>query len=358
LDFSGGLCPALPVLVPDFRSALPPAEKLVFFDLETTGLSGGAGTAAFLAAFGRLVPAGGGGAFSLRIRQYLLLDYPGEPDFLRALSGEFSPGVFAVTYNGKSFDAQILRTRFLMNRMEPPEFAHADLLHPARLLWKRVLGECSQGALERRVLALDRGEDVPGAMAPDLWFAFLRTGDPEPLGGICEHNLRDIAGLAAILAAMNGIARSPVSALDGCAYDLERLALRWHGALRKRGGFARGSFAGAPGLAETGKRLLALAAERNLPAASLVYAREAMKQGNCGEGRGALRRAADSSFPRGIRLAALRSLALDSEWRLGEFRAALRLAEEALDLCGDGAPEREGFERRAARLRRKIEKSC
>jgi hypothetical protein len=111
---------------------------LLFFDLETTGL-GGAGTVAFLAAFGRLiVPEGApmegraGGPWQLRVDQYLLLDFPGEDAFLEALLPEFgSPGFpgereaenprpVVVSYNGKAFDTPLLRTRCLMKGIRAP----------------------------------------------------------------------------------------------------------------------------------------------------------------------------------------------------------------------------------------------
>ena len=124
-ELFAGLSPALTVLVPDLRRitetghALPQPEDFLFFDLETTGLSGGAGTVAFLAAFGRLERTG----TKLRITQYLLLDYPGENDFLEALLAEFNNRQqVVVSFNGKSFDSQILKTRCLMHGMKPPEY--------------------------------------------------------------------------------------------------------------------------------------------------------------------------------------------------------------------------------------------
>ncbi|MDR2245189.1 MAG: ribonuclease H-like domain-containing protein, partial [Treponema sp.] len=162
LDFPHTLPPVFPrglgITAPDFFGYFSAAggkagpESLRFFDLETTGLSSGAGTVAFLAAFGRFVPAAAGGMdgrYALRVNQYLLLDYPGENDFLEAALKEFARDwteteetarpPLIVTYNGKTFDAQILKTRCLMNAIVPPDYCHADLLHPARRLWKRVL---------------------------------------------------------------------------------------------------------------------------------------------------------------------------------------------------------------------------
>jgi hypothetical protein len=199
---------------------------------------------AFLAAFGRFVPAAAGGMdgrYVLRVNQYLHLDNPGENDFLEAALKEFAHDwtgtgtgteetarpPLVVTYNGKTFDSQILKTRCLMNAIVPPDYRHADLLHPARRLWKRVLPSCSQASIETAVLGLDRSGDIPGSEAPDIWFDFLKTGKTEALYGICDHNVRDIYGLARLLAAFVEIAASPLDALEKYRCDAERLALRW-----------------------------------------------------------------------------------------------------------------------------------
>ena len=289
-------------------------EDLLFFDLETTGLSGGAGTAAFLAAFGRLENTGkagqtadtGAALYRLRITQYLLLDYPGESDFIEALSGEFKPDGFTmVSYNGKCFDSQILKNRCLMNGIKPPEYRHADLLHPARRLWKKILPDCSQGTIETNILGIDRTGDIPGFMAPEAWFSFLKDGNAGLLFGICDHNRRDISGLASIFSAMVCLASDPVSAIEKINYDPESLALR----LYRAGGKTERE--------ETGRRLLVLAAERG-----------------------------------GLR--ALRVLAIDSEWRLKDFGEALEWAARGLELSDEDSALRIDFEKRSERLRKKL----
>jgi uncharacterized protein YprB with RNaseH-like and TPR domain len=279
-------------------------EDLLFFDLETTGLSSGAGTVAFLAAFGRFVPSGAA-AYALRVDQYLLLDYPGESDFLEAALKEFGnnagPGTsteslrppLVVTYNGKTFDAQILKTRCLMNAIVPPEYHHADLLHPARRLWKRVLPSCGQAAIETAVLGLDRGGDIPGSEAPDIWFDFLKTGRTEALLGICEHNIKDIYGLARLMTALLEIAASPLEALEKYRCDAERLALRWWKICREER-LNAGTLPGGPEF-ETGKLLLDYAAAQGWRKALLVRM-------------------------------------IDAEWRLRDPVKALVLVDEALAL--------------------------
>jgi len=259
---------ALPVLVPDLRERqLLSLEDFLFFDLETTGLSGGAGTVAFLAAFGSEVSG------NLQITQYLLLDYPGENDFLEnVLSRLNQNNSVIVSYNGKCFDSQIIKTRCLMNRMKPPEYRHADLLHPARRLWKNIIHDCSQASVETRILGLDRSGDIPGALAPEIWFEFLKTERTDRLTGICDHNIADICGLAQMLAYIISIASNPFN--EKKIYDIERLALYWRRYLRTIDSLPDED------INITGDKLLRMAADNGSSRALYYYSYDKMINGN------------------------------------------------------------------------------
>lgn len=168
-------------------------DSLAFMDIETTGLSGGAGNLAFLIGVGRFREG------RLWIEQFFLADFPGEPEFLSCLDSVLDEALIFVTYNGKSFDTNILKTRFLMNGMRKEFPRQIDLLHPSRRLWKRVLESCSLGTVEERVLGVGREMDVPGALIPEIFFQFLRTGNPDPLEPVFHHHLYDIETLARLL---------------------------------------------------------------------------------------------------------------------------------------------------------------
>ena len=337
----------LAILVPDLAGRnMPAPEDFLFFDLETTGLSGGAGTLAFLAAFGR---AASGGKF--HVTQYLLLDYPGENDFLEAALKEFEDErSVIVSYNGKCFDSQILKTRCLMNRIKPPVYRHADLLHPARRLWKNVINDCSQASIETRILGIDRSGDTPGSLAPEIWFEFLRTGETERLISICDHNCADITGLSSILAAMISIADDPFG--SDLRYDHERLALYWRGFLRTTEQLKSG--AQFDNLRITGDRLLRLAADKNYPCAAFVYAVDQMRKSNFEEGRKRLLKIANGEFPQNVKAQALRALAIDSERRLKSIEEALEYVNMGLELEEAGVFRRSEFEKRKERLEEKL----
>lgn len=174
-----------PLLVPPGTGP----EELLFFDTETTGLSGGAGTFAFLVGLGWLE------AGALRVEQLFLRDFPGEPDFLDLLAERLERHRLLVSFNGRAFDAHVLRNRFLLNHRRLELEAHSDLLYWARRLWRRTLGDCSLGNLEREILGVQRLADVPGFEVPGIYLEFLRTGEPGRLPLVVEHNLQDVLSL-------------------------------------------------------------------------------------------------------------------------------------------------------------------
>jgi len=169
-------------------------RDIVFFDLETTGLSGGSGTVAFLAAFGSYGDDG-----TMSVRQYFIDDYPSEPDFLQCLDNEFARAGTVVTYNGSSFDMPLYSVRRTMNGLGPPAaVTHIDALHAARRLWRRTIGDCSLGKLEAEILGVLRKGDIPGSEVPDVWFDYLKHGSTERLARVFSHNELDVRSLSAL----------------------------------------------------------------------------------------------------------------------------------------------------------------
>lgn len=182
------------------------SRRLRFFDLETTGLSGGSGTLAFLASVGSLVDG------ALVQRQFFLADYPGEGPFLEALLGalQIEEGAVLASYNGRSFDSPLLRTRCVLNGLSLPPSPHLDLLYPARRLWKRIHGGAGLGLLELAVLGRERGPDLPSSLIPSLYFAFLREGESTSMAEVVSHNAEDVYSLAALFARFFTILSRPL----------------------------------------------------------------------------------------------------------------------------------------------------
>jgi len=176
-------------------------------DVETTGLAGGTGTLAFLIGVGRFEGDG-----TLVVEQLVLSAPAEEPRLLDRLAGLLAGGTLLVTYNGRSFDAPLLRTRTVLCRRPPGALAtlpHFDLLPLARRLWRSRAGDCRLVTLEDRILGSRRDEDLPGAFAPAAYATFLRSGDAGLLGRIIRHNADDIFGMAALLAAALRLLEEP-----------------------------------------------------------------------------------------------------------------------------------------------------
>jgi uncharacterized protein YprB with RNaseH-like and TPR domain len=202
--------PHLPLLFPRERdemrrtgAASRMSNSFVFFDLETTGLSHGAGTVAFMAGLARFDPE----TERLRTVQLLLADYPGEADFLARFAELAGRDPVFVSFNGKAFDAQILFNRFAMNGIASPFIVrsplHLDLLYPSRRVWKNELDSCRLSSLEEHILGIVREDDLPGSEAPDAWFDYVRNGERERLLAVGEHNREDCATLPRLLCALD-----------------------------------------------------------------------------------------------------------------------------------------------------------
>ena len=180
--------------------------EFAFLDTETSGLSGGTGTYAFLVGAARFVD----GQFLLQ--QFFMRDPAEEPALLEGLANFLAPCKALVTFNGKAFDAPLLTTRYSMHRIPVPyrDYSHLDLLPLARRLWRDRLPSRALKYLEENILGLTRSaEEVPGYEIPWLYFDYLRTGDARPLGGVFYHNAMDVVAMAALLSHINNMLETP-----------------------------------------------------------------------------------------------------------------------------------------------------
>lgn len=177
-----------------FGSEFPPGirmQDMLFLDTETTGLSRGAGTVAFLA---------GVGYFTDRhfvIEQYLMRDYDEETFLLSHIDRLLRSFPVLATFNGRTFDIPVLQNRLLLNRFGSRLTGlHADVLYPSRRIWKLRLGQCTLQKLEESILGVSREDDLPGEEIPQTYFRYLKNRDFEPVRRIMVHNRQDILSLA------------------------------------------------------------------------------------------------------------------------------------------------------------------
>jgi hypothetical protein len=318
--------------------------RTIFIDLETTGLSGGAGTVAFLVGCGYFDV----GAF--QVRQFLLTSHSGERALLAAVAEFFEDADLIVTYNGKTFDVPVMETRWLFHRMEPPldGVAHFDMLHPARRLWRHDEQGCRLSTLERTLFDVQRVGDVPGLEIPSRFFRFVRSGDPCPLEPVLEHNRIDLVSLAAVTARAVTLAREGHDACRDCA---EALALGRIFEKAQHMGRAEACYrraAESPDAIVSGEALYRLAVrlrrERRFADAASAWRQlvaltdpRSMRRGFLGE----------------LRQVAVEALAIHHEHRARDLAGARELALTALD---ETTTRSDRMRYRLARLERKLAK--
>ncbi len=185
-------------------------SNLLFFDTETTGLSGGTGTRAFMVGASDFVPG------CLRIRQLLITHLSAEPAMLRAFAGWLAEDTRLVSYNGRCYDAPLLAARYRLARQGTPlaGIEHLDLLFPTRRRYRGVWENCRLATIERHALGIVREDDLPGSEAPGAWLQYLRGGDAGLLRRVLQHNFQDVVTLAHLLLHL-----STASGTDGPVVD-------------------------------------------------------------------------------------------------------------------------------------------
>lgn len=315
--------------------------QALFFDLETTGLIGGAGNLAFLTGALRVRSDG-----SAELHQLLLRD-PSEEAAALAVFDELLADVdFLVSFNGKSFDRNVLADRLTMHRMPPGRvlsMPHLDLLHPARRLFRAAHGGSSLSLLEERELGVFRSADeVRGADVPGLWFDYLRSGQRSLLQPVIDHNAVDLLSLLTLGAHLVRCLEAP-----GVALPEPRALVAAARLLIERGEPERGE--------EVLRRLVEGTDDDPVfYGAATVYAEHLRRSGRHVEALPLWRRM--------IRVAGCADLepwlraAIALEWQLGRPGEALELVDDLLERLGAGGqlasqqPEIEALQRRRARL--------
>jgi len=307
---------------------LPQGDRsgFCYLDTETTGLAGGTGTLVFCATVARAGPAG------LEVAQ-LFLQEPGlELPFLEALGAELAAGRGLGTYNGASFDLPILRTRWALSRLpgELPEPVHTDLLHLVRGLFGARLPSRTLREVECRLLGFEREGDLPGALAPEAYFGYLRRGFSPLLEPALAHNRQDAVSLYYLHQRLLDRLEQRETGLDGDElYELGRV-------LTRRGRRADGWRAL--------RRSAALADGAGSAAAAVLIARRLVRRRQAAAAESLL-----AAMQRDLTdqlLAVTRARVL--EWRLKDPHTALKVVEEALSHAA--GPWTGDLERRRRRL--------
>ena len=315
----------------DIRSA-------VFVDTETTGLAGGAGTVTFLVGVGYFTDD------AFRLDQCFMRDYDDEEPMLEYLDEVFRRSRTLVSYNGKSFDLPLLRTRFITNRIpyRLEGLAHFDLVHAARRFWKKRLGDCSLGNIERAILGIRRTGDIPGSEIPRIWLDYLHTRDARPLVPVFNHHKMDILSLVALTATLSQALEVPDG--EGFEHHADRLSLvRVH--------FRQKQYAEVLDLSATLLDALSDEALRHELHEMTGFAAKRLQRWDVMETAWT---AVLEEFPRD--LMARHELAKHYEHRKRDLPAAARMCEEALQHTGSAPGHTATFRHRLDRIQKKLKK--
>ncbi len=191
--FRGGAANIPPgALRPELEACLrADFDKLLFVDIETTGLSGGP-----LFLIGLLYREGSG--FS--VVQLLARDYSEEAALLEQAAEMSSGFEIIVSFNGSSFDLPIMRERALVHKVDYAwENSHLDLLHVARRRWRHKLPNCRLQTLEAIMCGRTRAGDIASHLIPEAYHEFVHTGNPIRMNDILHHNALDLRTMVELL---------------------------------------------------------------------------------------------------------------------------------------------------------------
>lgn len=200
-------------------------EKLVFFDTETTGLKG-TGTQIFL--LGVLEDTGE----EFEMTQYVLADPSNEAAFLFE-SKFWQRHMTVVSYNGKSFDWPQLEMRWTLNQRDLPKLKpqrQIDLLHSSKRLWRDDMDGMKLTKVETEKLGFHRVDDIPGHLAPIIYFDAVKSGNATTLMKILTHNEWDLLSLITLYIHSTKLL---LESMDESATTLTNIG-KWYGDLKHR----------------------------------------------------------------------------------------------------------------------------
>ncbi|MCA1058376.1 ribonuclease H-like domain-containing protein [Rossellomorea aquimaris] len=166
-------------------------DEMFFFDTETTGLGGGVGNTIFLLGHGKVTDT------EVIVTQHFLPQPGSEIPLYHSFLSNVNYNAL-VTYNGKAFDWPQVKTRHTLIKDHVPKlpaFGHFDLYHGSRRLFKHKLESVKLINVERNILGFNRVDDVPGYLAPMIYFDYIDRKDPEGIFKVMTHNELDILSL-------------------------------------------------------------------------------------------------------------------------------------------------------------------
>lgn len=178
-----------------YPSSFHKKEDFIILDIETMGLF-----TRPIILFGLAQISGN----DILINQYLLRNIEEEPAALTGFLSNLNENSVFITFNGRIFDVPYIRERLayygMIGDLEKPDF---DILHFSRRAWREQVPNCRLNTLEKYLLGIERKDDVPSALVPNFYDAYLRNKNIGPLIPIIEHNRQDLITLANIFSKLH-----------------------------------------------------------------------------------------------------------------------------------------------------------
>jgi len=329
------------------RLAQVDLSRVVLLDTETTGLSGGTGTLAFLVGLGTFEQQGrkSSRGLAFQLRQFFLRDPDEEAAMLCALSDVMQDRQAIVTFNGRGFDLPLLQTRYTLARLRPEWLGlpHLDLLAPARRVWRERLISCALSSLELNVLGVRRTQDdVPGFVIPQMYQQYLLTGDAHDMLRVMYHNRQDVLSMVTLATQLCRMFSDPLDDEELDLADLVSLG-HWYDDL---------------GLTEQAERAFRAVLEREAHAPALAHLGRLLKRQERREEAIAIWQQLAASDASDV--TAHIELAKHYEWHAGDIEQASAWTQVALDMVA-GWPSgltrdqiQAELEHRLERLERKV----
>ncbi len=186
-------------------------KDLLFLDVETLGLRNEPIFLIGIGHFSQETP----GCFE--VHQWFARDIGEEVAILRQFIDLAHNFKCLVSFNGKTFDLNVLRARAIyyfnddFYKLASPDlvtgtysgFHHIDLFHESRHVWKDAeIENFRLGTIESQLLGITRGEgrDLPSAEVPHVYQRFLDDPiDTSNIFRVIEHNYSDVLSLAILL---------------------------------------------------------------------------------------------------------------------------------------------------------------
>jgi uncharacterized protein len=198
----------VPALQSRLRRCLPKSHPLSHYlagfcrnkdfsiiDIETLGL------------FGRpiiLVGAARVAKRRVQTQQFLVRDISEEACALWEFTSNLTADSAFVSFNGRCFDVPFMRERLAyygLGSEEVFENPHFDVLPFTRRAFKDKLANCRLETVEKH-LGINRGVNIPGALVPEFYDTYQKSGNVGPLVAIVEHNKQDLVTLAQLFCSL------------------------------------------------------------------------------------------------------------------------------------------------------------